>query len=233
MQGRRLLAPSASSAAAGLVDISAGGINYTVGGSQHVAVNLTVAAAGADLANITAALRDYVTGGQLAQRLVATGAAPAALRPARQRPFRMPCGRSLRRGAPAPVQQLEPASRSGRRRRGPLRPTAVLDGLLAASVPWRGWRSAEAAPMRPSAAERLAGLGVWSRTVSDRGRAQQGSGRYNARSKLPNAARAPKVGTGAEPRGRALVGLVPSSCARPDCGRKPWQGWLWRRWRWC
>lgn len=74
-QGRRLLAPAASTAG-GLVDISQKAINYTVGGSQHVAVNLTLAAAGADLRNATDALRDYVTSSGLAQRLNASGAPP-------------------------------------------------------------------------------------------------------------------------------------------------------------
>ena len=75
-QGRRLLAAMAPTAG-GLVDLSQKAINYTVGGSQHVAVNLTLAAAGADLRNATDAVRDHVTSGGIAQRLSASGAALA------------------------------------------------------------------------------------------------------------------------------------------------------------
>ncbi|KAK9833554.1 hypothetical protein WJX81_005671 [Elliptochloris bilobata] len=72
--GRRLLAPAAS-IAGGLVDISQKAINYTVGGSQHVAVNLTLAAASGDLSNATAALREFVTSSGLAQHLNSSGLA--------------------------------------------------------------------------------------------------------------------------------------------------------------
>ena len=75
-QGRRLLAPAAATAG-GLVDISQKAINYTVGGLQHVAVNLTLAAAAGDLRNATNALRDFVTSSALAQRLNASGVLPA------------------------------------------------------------------------------------------------------------------------------------------------------------
>lgn len=197
MQGRRLLAPSASSAA-GLVDISAGGINYTVGGSQHVAVNLTVAAASTDLANITAALRDYVTGGLLAQRLVATGAAPAAPHP--RRPLRMPSGRSLaarRAGACAAagvgvaLGQATPGAAAARG--SPWRPP----GRVRAPAWAAAWGAAELA--RGSRAP--GSTWKWRRTVSG--------------------------------RGPALAGLGRPCCFGADRGRKPWQGWRWRRWRWC
>lgn len=34
-------------------------------------------------------------------------------------------------------------------------------------------------------------------------------------------------------RGPALAGLGRPCCCGSERGRKPWQGWRWRRWRWC
>lgn len=71
--------PPKASPPSGRTDISQDSINYTVGGSQHVAMNVTLAANRLDLDSITQALEDSVTSAAFVQRLNAGGTPSADL----------------------------------------------------------------------------------------------------------------------------------------------------------